>query len=460
MMKQNIQKQRYGFMVIILVTMVYAQFISCKKYLDKKSDNALVTPTTLEDLQGMLDDNHLMNANTSGFGEASADDYFDQEDIYNSFDDIAKKEYLWNLRVYYDPNDWGADYNVIYNANYCLDQLNFIHKTSGNLDEWSNVKGAALFYRGYYYLGLIWDYGKAYDEDSSNTDLGIVLRKSSDFNIPSARATVMASYNQVISDLTEASEYLPMNSSHPMRPSRPAAWGALARAWLSMRKYDSAFKYADKTLQFKNELLDYNSSEVDPSSYVPFAPFNKEIIFYSTQSGMHTSTLYFYASIDTNLLAKFDTNDLRLTTYFFPYNGYYGFKGNYAAALYPSFSGIATDEMLLIRAECYARQGKVDDAMDDLNKLLVKRYATGTFVPLIINNKEEALDKILLERRKELLMRGLRWSDIKRLNKENYQITPERKIGSNTYLLPPNSSRYALPLPDDIIRLTGMQQNN
>jgi hypothetical protein len=57
-------------------------------------------------------------------------------------------------------------------------------------------------------------------------------------------------------------------------------------------------------------------------------------------------------------------------------------------------------------------------------------------------------------------MRGLRWSDIKRLNKENYQITPERKIGSNTYLLPPNSSRYALPLPDDIIRLTGMQQNN
>jgi hypothetical protein len=174
---------------------------------------------------------------------------------------------------------------------------------------------------------------------------------------------------------------------------------------------------------------------------------------------MHTSTLYFYASIDTNLLEKYDTNDLRLMTFFFPYNGYYGFKGNYAASLYPSFSGIATDEMYLIRAECFARQGKVSKAIEDLNTLLLKRYRTGKYVPLSINNKEDALARILLERRKELLMRGLRWIDIKRLNKENYQITLVRKIGSQIYTLPPNSGYFALPLPDDIIRITGMKQN-
>jgi hypothetical protein len=400
-----------------------------------------------------------MNANTSGFGEASADDIFLQTDLYNSFDAISQKEYSWNLRVYNDPNDWGADYNVIYNANYCLDQLKLIDKTNVNQDEWDNVKGSALFYRGYYYLGLIWDFGKAYDDDSSKTDLGIVLRKSSDFNVPSTRATVIDSYTQVISDLSAAANYLPDISSHPMRPCKSAAYGALARAWLSMRKYDSAFKYADQTLKTRNELVDYNSSEVDPSSYVPFAPFNKEVIFYSTASGMHTSTLYFYGSIDTNLLATYDPDDLRTSIFFFPYNGYYGFKGNYAGALYPSFSGIATDEMYLIRAECYARQGKLSEAMDDLNTLLLKRYRTGTYVPLSINNKEDALERILLERRKELLMRGLRWIDIKRLNKENYQITQIRKIGSQIYTLAPNSNYYALPLPDDIIRITGMPQN-
>jgi hypothetical protein len=407
----------------------------------------------------MLDDNWLMNANTSGFGEASADDIFLQTDVYNSFDPISQKEYAWNLKVYNNPNDWEADYNVIYNANYCLDELKLIDKSKVNQEEWDNVKGSALFYRGYYYLGLIWDFGKAYDDDSSKTDLGIVLRKSSDFNVPSERATVIDSYNQIISDLTAAANYLPDNSSHPMRPSKPAAYGALARAWLSMRKYDSAFKYADLTLKTRDQLLDYNSSEVDTSSYVSFAPFNKEIIFYSTESSMHSASVYFYASIDTNLLSRYDPDDIRRSAFFFPNNGFYSFKGSYTATLYPSFSGIATDEMYLIRAECFARQGKVSEAMDDLNTLLLKRYRTGTYVPLSINNKEEALARILLERRKELLMRGLRWIDIKRLNKENYQITLVRKIGSQIITLAPNSNYYALPLPDDIIRITGMKQN-
>lgn len=285
------------------------------------------------------------------------------------------------------------------------------------------------------------------------------MRKSSDFNVPSERATVIDSYNQIISDLTAAANYLPDNSSHPMRPSKPAAYGALARAWLSMRKYDSAFKYADLTLKTRDQLLDYNSSEVDTSSYVSFAPFNKEIIFYSTESSMHSASVYFYASIDTNLLAQYDPDDIRRSAFFFANNGFYSFKGSYTATLYPSFSGIATDEMYLIRAECFARQGKVSEAMDDLNTLLLKRYRTGTYVPLSINNKEEALARILLERRKELLMRGLRWIDIKRLNKENYQITLVRKIGSQIITLTPNSNYYALPLPDDIIRITGMKQN-
>jgi hypothetical protein len=92
-MKHTNNQWSYHFISILLVAVCCSQFISCKKYLDKKSDNALVTPNTLEDLQGMLDDNWLMNANTSGFGEASADDIFLQTDVYNSFDPISQKEY-------------------------------------------------------------------------------------------------------------------------------------------------------------------------------------------------------------------------------------------------------------------------------------------------------------------------------------------------------------------------------
>jgi starch-binding outer membrane protein, SusD/RagB family len=57
------------------------------------------------------------------------------------------------------------------------------------------------------------------------------------------------------------------------------------------------------------------------------------------------------------------------------------------------------------------------------------------------------------------LMRGIRWIDIKRLNKEGKNIIPKRLIDGQTYLLPLESSYYALPLPQDILNLTGMPQN-
>lgn len=448
------------FIKVCILFTLSLQLLSCKKYLGEKSDKSLVTPNTLSDLKALLDNNYIMNANTSGFGETCADDYFMLPVDYNSLDGNSQKAYTWNLKKYDNGGDWASEFDVIFNANYCLDELKQIEKTPTNVSEWNEIKGSALFYRAYYFLNLLWDYGKAYDQDSSKKDLGIVLRLSSDNTIPSVRATVADCYDQIIKDLNQAAGLLPDKPVHPMRPSKAASYGALARTYLSMRIYDSAYKYSNETLQIQSDLLDFNGSDVDPTSYVPFQPFNKEVIFYSTQSGNFGSKTFFVASIDTNLIASYDSNDLRLSVYFFPYlASYYSFKGNYSAALYPNYSGISTDEMILIRAECEARKGAVPDAMNDLNSLLVKRYQTGTFTPLVINDQKEALGRILLERRKELLMRGLRWIDIKRLNKEGEQITLVRKIGDQTYTLRPNDDYYALPLPADIIRITGMKQN-
>jgi len=58
------------------------------------------------------------------------------------------------------------------------------------------------------------------------------------------------------------------------------------------------------------------------------------------------------------------------------------------------------------------------EAMFELNALLSKRWTTGTFTNLEATDPAQALNIILLERRKELLFRGLRWIDIKRFNKE------------------------------------------
>ena len=94
-----------------------------------------------------------------------------------------------------------------------------------------------------------------------------------------------------------------------------------------------------------------------------------------------------------------------------------------------------------------------------LNELLVKRWKAGTFIPFSASTKEEALQIIKEERRKELLFRGLRLADIKRYNRDGDAITLTRTIGGEAYSLPPNDLRYAIAIPEDIIKQTGMPQN-
>jgi hypothetical protein len=122
---------------------------------------------------------------------------------------------------------------------------------------------------------------------------------------------------------------------------------------------------------------------------------------------------------------------------------------------------LATDEIYLIRGECYARAGNKDAALTDLNTLMIKRWKNnGTWVPFTATDANDALGKILTERRKELCFRGTRWSDLRRSNKEaQFAITLTRVVNLQTYTLPPNDQRYVLPLPPDVIRLTGMPQN-
>ncbi|HUN01251.1 MAG TPA: RagB/SusD family nutrient uptake outer membrane protein [Niabella sp.] len=440
-------------------TFIFLTLISCKKYLEEKSDKSLVVLETLSDLQGLLDNASIMNLKTPGFGQTSDDDYFVSESNYNSFGENDKRAYTWTLDTYGFPNDWAYSYNAIYNSNFCLEQISKIEKTSKNKDAWNNVRGSAYFYRGFYFLNLAWEYAKAYDESTYESDLGVPLRLNSNFNIPSIRANVKETYEQAILDLREAVNLLPDNPQYQMRPSKAATYGTLARAYLSMRKYDSAYKYADLALKIKNDLLDFNSSEVSINTLVPIKPQNPEIIFYTTQSGSYTPKASFFALTDTVLYNLYSEDDLRKTVYFLPNGGYTSFKGWYSGASNVFFSGIATDELYLIRAECNARLERLTEALIDLNALLIKRWKTGTFLPISVSTTQQALIIILQERRKELTMRGLRWIDIKRLNKEGFNISPRREVGGITFNLLSNDPKFALPLPQAIIDITGMQQN-
>lgn len=455
--------------LVIILLLMTVSITSCKKYLDEKSDSSLVIPTSVSDLQALLDFPEHINYATPMFPEASCDDYFTLDLYYNILSGTRNAfAYTWRYFDYVYPNDWAAGYRPIYTANLCLESIDKVNRTPQNAKDWDNVKGTALFLRAYYFLNLTWTFAKAYDESTSSKDLGIVLRLSSDFNIPSVRSTVKASYEQVIADAKGSINYLPSNPTHVMRPSKAAGYGLLARAYLSVRNYDSAFKYANLALTIKNELLDFNDpSEINVNSNNPFLnKFHKEVVFYTQiNSSFLSISSNSAAFVDTFLFASYDDKDLRKTAFF--RTGLMGYKQykNYNTGASDMFSGIATNELYLIRAECYARGGNnngtgdKDAALSDLNKVLSNRWQTGFFTPKTATTNQEALTLILKERRKELIRRGLRWIDIKRLNKEGANIIPMRKPLGQTFSLQPNESKYALPIPNDIILQTGMQQN-
>jgi hypothetical protein len=442
---------------LILALIALLSFSSCKKYLDKKANSAQVIPNTLKDLQAILDNSIYMNSVTAIYGETSSDDYFVTDAVYNSLSPNDQSAYRWSRFDYSYPNDWASQYFAIYNANICLENISKISQTSQNSSSWNNIKGSALFFRAYYLLNLAWCYSKSFDNSTASVDLGVPIRLSTDINVSSNRPTIGETYDRIIQDATESLKFLPDNPLHPLRPSKAAAYGLLARTYLSMSKFDSAYKYSNLSLSIKNKLLDFKT-DINTSSSFPFQTFNAETIFYSE---MYSSFLFapfnYFGTVDTVLYNSYTANDLRRSAYFQTQGAYKIFKGNYTGGG-SIFSGIATDEMFFIRSECLARLGDKNGALADLNTLLAKRY-NSTFVPVTASTSDDALNIILTERRKELLFRGLRWIDIKRLNKEGRNIVPKRLIVGQTYTLQPNSDRYALPLPQDIIDVSKMPQN-
>lgn len=445
-------------LTILLPMLALCLLTGCHDFLDEKPNKQQVVPSTLADLQALLDRPNIINDSDPAAGEVSADNYFLTEADWQGLTEPERRMHTWEPDNLFPggSNDWSYSYRPVYTANTVLETLPLIERTFANAAQYDQVKGQAHFIRGKSFLQAAIVWSPAYDDGTAASALGVPLRLSSDFETASTRPSLQETYRQLLDDLRTAATLLPTARQHPIRPSKAAAYALLARGYLSMRQYNAVEAYADSSLQLYSTLLDFN--ELNPNANFPVAQSNREVI-YRSMANIPTSLQNSRGRIAPELYASYAENDLRQEVFFRSNGpGTYGFKGSFDGnnAL---FTGIATGEVLLMRAEARARNGKTEAALQDLNTLLEKRWRVGTFEPLTTDNPEEALHLVLAERRKELLFRGLRWMDLKRYNAEGAGITLQRVIGGQTYTLPPNDLRYALPLPEDLIELTGMPQN-
>lgn len=444
--KSFIPEIRVYLLLIIL-------FSSCKKFLEERPNKQLVVPSTVKDAQALLDYYTVMNTWYPPTGAMSDDDYYLADTYYNSATTLNQNIYTWAKDIHND-NDWNFMYSVVLSSNLALETIDKINADT--------VRGSALFFRANAFYQLAQYYAVPYDKSTASQLPGIPLRLTSNVTEPIARATLEDTYGKILSDLKMAVTLLPVINLPVSRPSKTAAYGLLARVYMAMEDYSQAGKYADSSLSLYNSLLNYNS--IDPAAAVPFTQFNAEVIWHTTVLVSAPLSMTNWR-LDSSLYTSYATNDLRRVL-FFKSNGsgaatYYTFKGNYDASTSGAFfNGITTAEMYLVRAECAARRGDKDAAMSDLNTLLQKRWKTGTYALVTAVSADDALVKVLQERRKELVGRGLRWFDLRRLNRDSrFAKTLMRIVNGQQYLLAPNDPRYTFFIPQLVIDLNGLEQN-
>lgn len=430
----------------------------CKKFLDEKPNQKLATPKSIEEAQALLDDYIDMNSQCPNICAMSDDDFYLAESYFNSMDVNGRNIYTWEREVYPDEA-WKTMYKVVLHANISLETLDKIEKTVYNESAYDNVYGSALFFRAFAFNQLLQVYAGPYNAGSATIENGIALRLSSDIAIVTNRSSMASCYERVIKDVKQALFYLPRIQSIVSRPSKAAAYSLLSDIYLNMENYNQAGLYADSALQLHNTLLNYNT--FDTTLARPFTRFNPEVIFSSCTAGA-ASLATAIQKVDTTLYGMYQISDLRKPLFFRNIaEKEYGFKGNYQNSTGGIlFNGYAVDEMMLIRAECSARNNEIMKAMNDVNALLLTRYKTGTFIPYTATTSIEALNIVLQERRKELVGRAKRWVDLRRLNKNNlHSKTLRRNVNGSIVTLEPASKRYTYYLPQQVVQMTGVEQN-
>lgn len=426
-------RKQYLFIVIVICLM------GCSKdFLEDKPDKALLVPTTLSDFQALLDNTIVMTVVPSL--HVIAGDELNVTTNGSTLNAIQRNAYFWEDDVYEATSnipDWSTPYKQVFYANIVLDGLSKLNRLD-DPSAYDYIKGSALFIRAHAFYQIAQVFAPPFSPSTAASLEGIPLVLSSDVNIRPGRGTLEETYARITEDLSLAYTLLPINVPFKSRPNRPAALALLARTYLVMQDYFNAFKFADMALSFNSQLLDFNTLNSTAASPFPVVlPNGNEEVLYFSQNVSYAILSSSIVKLSEDIKNSYDSNDLRKTLFISPTTG-----------RYRGYIGIANDEVYLIRAESNCRLDRLQEANADVNTLLVKRYQSGKFLPILLMDKEKLLQRILLERRKELINRGTRWSDLRRLNQfASTAIELKRVRDGVEIFLKPNSPKYTFPIP-------------
>ncbi len=385
-------------------------------------------------------------------------------------------------------NVWRQSYGVVNAANKVI-----AFTPDGAAPGMRQLKGENLYLRGMIYFNLVRIFGRPYTQGNGANEAVPLVLESTTTELP-ARNSVKEIYDQVIADLTKATELLTEKKNNNFA-SKEVAQALLARVYLYMGNNAKAIESANLVINSGRYNLLTGDSYKNYFRGVP--EDNKETIFcirhtktenrdfsaigsmYFSEGGQgQTGWGEIYASTEYMALLDQHPADLRhafISPYAaggvlsWPYTApvpdvrmntrlnpntpmYYINKYNYQEGLVnlssPVYMRLA--EMYLIRAEAYAKQGagSAQLAIDDLNTLRQRAGLTGTALHTLASLTaagKTVLDAVLEERRLELAFEGHRAYDQFRNNRALERNYPGTHSLNNT----PSTNIQQTILPSD-----------
>ena len=437
---------------------------ACRKYVEISPVNVRELKYT-KDYQGLLYNSFLLMEKSYLYPLYASDEVWTADgSVWQTNLNInAGYAYCWLPKIWtetQEDQDWANQYSIIYNTNIVVNEV--MSSEGGTDADKLKAYSEALVHRAHAYYTLVNIYAKQYDATTAATDPGVPVVLQSNFTASLKRVSVAGVYDQMVSDLQTALPNLAATPDVVTNPSKAAVYAMLARVYLNERDFTKAGLYADSALQIKNTLLDLNAYAAAPTTY-PSKVNDPENILSKTATSA-PGTLPF----SNELMNLFDqVNDLRYTLFTkagadipasnFTNRGYY----KHRLVNQGIYVGPKVPEIMLIKAECEARAGNTSSAVSILNALRKKRLLTSGYTDLTAADKDQALQLVITERRKELMGTGARWFDQRRLQKDNGFITTvSRPFKGVTYTLAPGSNEYTFAIADKYILLNPEIEQN
>jgi hypothetical protein len=422
--------------------------VSCKKFTEEPYDNRAQLQTTEQYAQVLV---NAYPVRHDLFTDILTDDY-DYHAQLAQASNVSNylPMYLWKDDY---PDNIGTGpavayatfYSKIYLANLALEGID---AASGNDQQKAAIKGEALLIRAYCHFILVNLFGKHYAAATAGQDLGVPMvsvinRGNINYY---KRNTVKEVYDMLEADATKGLAFLQQSGSYvPANPyhfSIASANAFMARVKLYKGEWDEAVKYSDAVITEKGRIVRKLSDDIPliTSNGVPFfaARFmdpashpNLLMLSYNSTLGPITPTGFsicgFFPSDSVTKLYTSSGGVADLRQRVFTSVGTV-IDARVIAIKYatqpnsPNNTPIKTpyfsiEEVLLTRAEALLKGtdgNAVAKALEDVEAIRKQRYSPYNPLSVAIS-KDQLLQIVLLERRKEFINEGLRWYDIKRL---------------------------------------------